>query len=200
MIGIIDYEAGNLASVSNTLEMLRIPYQVTSDTSVLESVSGIILPGVGAAQLAMASLHRKKLVPFIRTTRKPFLGICLGMQILFEHTEEGDTECLGVLEGRILKFDDQEPRVPHMGWNEVRFIADSLIFPPVGATGFFYFANSFYNPVSPLTKGETQSGIVFTAAVQRDNFLGTQFHPEKSGSTGLEILKRFYNLCESSQQ
>ena len=196
MIGIIDYEAGNLASVSNALKSIDTRFIVSPLASRLSDCSGIILPGVGAAPLAMRSLHRQGLVGFIQKLKRPFLGICLGMQLLYEKSEEGETDCLGIASGPVLQFDATAARVPHMGWNEVVFQTCNGLAEPAGEKASFYFAHSYYAPVGAETSGVTECGISFSAAIRVGNFYGVQFHPEKSGTAGLKLLKSFCNLCE----
>lgn len=196
MIGVIDYEAGNLASVSNALKSIDANYIVSPLASRLSDCSGIILPGVGAAPLAMRSLERQGLVSFIRKLRRPFLGICLGMQLLYDRSEEGNTDCLGITSGLVRQFDDTAARVPHMGWNEVIFRTGNGLAEQAGEKASFYFAHSYYAPVGPETSAVTECGATFSAAIRVENFYGVQFHPEKSGSAGLRLLKSFCELCE----
>ena len=199
MIGIIDYEAGNLASVSNALKKIDTRFIVSSHASRLSQCSGIILPGVGAAQLAMRSLRRQGLIGFIQELRRPLLGICLGMQLLYDKSEEGDTECLGIVPGVVRKFDARAPRVPHMGWNEVVFHAGNELAEPDVEKASFSFAHSYYAPLGATTTAVTECGNNFSASIQDENFYGVQFHPEKSGAVGVRLLKSFCNLCERFQ-
>ncbi|HET8675471.1 MAG TPA: imidazole glycerol phosphate synthase subunit HisH [Blastocatellia bacterium] len=196
MIGVIDYEAGNLASVSNALKTIDVSFIVSPLASRLGDCGGIILPGVGAAPLAMRSLERQELVSFIRELKRPFLGICLGMQLLYDKSEEGDTDCLGIASGLVRRFDETAARVPHMGWNEVIFRTDNGLAEDVGEKASFYFAHSYYAPVGPATSAVTECGTSFSAAIRVGNFFGVQFHPEKSGAAGLKLLKSFCDLCE----
>lgn len=194
MIGVIDYEAGNLASVTNALRSINAGVVVSSDARELSICSGIILPGVGAAQLAMRSLERRDLISFIRTLEVPFLGICLGMQVLYDESEEGNTKCLGIVSGTVEEFDASASRVPHMGWNKVIFTKTP------GENAHFYFAHSYYAPVGPATTATTECGVSFSAAMRTGNYFGVQFHPEKSGPAGLRLLRGFCDLCESFQR
>lgn len=196
MIGVIDYEAGNLASVSNALKSIDTPFIVSALASQLSDCSGIILPGVGAAPLAMRSLHHQGLVGFIQKLRRPFLGICLGMQLLYDKSEEGETACLGIASGHVRQFDAAAARVPHMGWNEVVFRAGNGLTEQEGEKLSYYFAHSYYAPVGPLTSAVTECGTTFSAAIRVENFYGVQFHPEKSGPEGLKLLKNFCKLCD----
>lgn len=187
MIKIIDYKAGNAPSVMHAVNRLGIGAEFARAPQDLVGASHIILPGVGSAKATMESLRELgMLVPLqeaVLEQRTPFLGICVGMQILFEHSEEEDTPCLGWLPGRVVKFDCAKVRVPQMGWNEVRFSGGA-------ANGHFYFVNSYY--VKPARKtdlwGVTDYNGQFTAAVRRGNICATQFHIEKSGTAGLELL------------
>ena len=196
MIGVIDYEAGNIASVSNALKSIDMTFIVSPLASRLGECSGIILPGVGAAPLAMRSLERRGLVSFIQELRRPFLGICLGMQLLYDKSEEGDTDCLGIASGLVRQFDATAARVPHMGWNEVIFHTGNGLAEPAGERLSFYFAHSYYAPLGPATSAVTECGTSFSAAIRVGNFYGVQFHPEKSGAAGLKLLKGFCDLCE----
>lgn len=194
-IGVVDYDAGNIASVTNALKQIGASFVVTSDPSVLESCGGILLPGVGAAPGAMRSLQARGLVEPLRQTRKPLLGICLGMQLLLEHSQEGDAACLGVIPGKILRFDDRAQKVPHMGWNRAETLTPDALFEGIAPRSYFYYANSYYAPVTPHTIASTEAIPTFSAAMRRSNFAGAQFHPEKSGEAGLRLLKNFEALC-----
>lgn len=200
MIGIIDYEAGNMTSVSNALESLGIDYCVSNRPDELGSCDGIILPGVGAAQKAMESLNANGLPAFIRAYRKPFLGICLGMELLYEVSDEGNTPCIGVIPGRAIKFNSSAVKIPHMGWNKVEITEPNALIGDKGMLGYFYFAHSYYIAPDEYTTGLTESGVPFASAINRANYFGLQFHPEKSGSAGLSILKNFEALCKSSRR
>ncbi len=197
IIGIVDYEAGNIRSVVNALKTLRVSYLVSNKQEELSIASKIILPGVGEARSAMESLHSIHLVEWLKTLDVPFLGICLGMQILFERSTERDISCLGIIEGTIEHFAKVNAalKVPHMGWNDVMFSTNSPLFEGIRQGEFFYFVHSYYAPLTSCTIGETDYGIRFSAAVQKNNYYGVQFHPEKSGNTGLQILKNFVERC-----
>lgn len=200
MIGVIDYEAGNLASVTNALRSVEASVVVSSDVRELGRCSGIILPGVGAAPLAMDSLNRHNLAGFIRTLQVPFLGICLGMQVLYDESSEGNTKCLGIVPGTVKQFDARAARVPHMGWNEVVLTSEDAPAQLFDRDAHFYFAHSYYSPIGPATSAITECGVSFSAAITRDNYYGVQFHPEKSGPAGLHLLRNFCSLCESFRQ
>lgn len=195
MIGIVDYGAGNIRSLGNALERLGVGHFVSHDAGKLNEATKLILPGVGEARSAMDSLNRGGLLQWLRTIEVPFLGICIGMQILFEHSDERDTECLGIVPGRVGKFEEGGVKIPHMGWNRVRLTAPSRLFDTIRDNEFFYFVHSYRAPVVVGTIGVAGYGTEFTAAVQRDNYYGVQFHAEKSGSAGLQVLKNFVELC-----
>ncbi len=195
MIGIIDYGAGNVRSVCNALKRLGVDYRVSHTVEELQRARGLILPGVGEARMAMESLNRRGLLEWLRTVEVPFLGICLGMQLLFEQSDERQTDCLGILSGTVVRFDAAHQKVPHMGWNDVRADLRSPLFAGLRERELFYFVHSYYAPTVPETIGTTEYGTVFSSAVQKQNFFGVQFHPEKSGAAGLQLLSNFVTLC-----
>lgn len=197
MIGVVDYEAGNIASVRNALASIAAEFLVSADTEKLSRCTGLILPGVGAAPAAMSSLRRRGLVEYLRRVNVPLLGICLGMQLFYERSEEGDTGCLGILPGIVSRLDQGVEKIPHMGWNRVEFNApfpDGIVPPPA----HFYFAHSYAAPIDDVTAATSECGVRIAAAVRHGNYFGLQFHPEKSGAAGLDLLTRFLALCESS--
>jgi glutamine amidotransferase len=200
MIGVVDYEAGNIASVSNALTQLGAGFVVSADPALLGTCDGIILPGVGAAPAAMASLEERHLTPFLASIKVPFLGICLGMQLLYRFSEEGNTPCLGVFPGSVRKINQAVCKVPHIGWNQVEFLADHPLLAGVNKSEYFYFAHSFAAQADASAAGVTDCGVRFASAVFSGNHLGVQFHPEKSGAAGLKLLKNFEALCRSSRQ
>ena len=202
MIGIVDYRAGNLTSVARALEYLNEPCIVTSDAGILDDASHIIFPGVGAAGTAMANLGEHGLDSRLRKWAeegKPILGICLGTQVIFEHSEEDDTECLGIVPGSVRRFppdlqaEGKRLKIPHMGWNSVALRADHPVFSGIPEGAEFYFVHSYYPAPSDegWAAGWTEYGIRFCAAVARGNLVAVQFHPEKSGRPGLTILANF---------
>ena len=195
MIGIIDYGAGNIRSIGNALDRLGQQYFVSKNIAELQKAGKLVLPGVGEARSAMESLGQIGLLRWLTSANVPFLGICIGMQILFEHSDERDTACLGVVPGRISRFDDTKLKVPHIGWNQVNVTATSPLFNKIRDNEYFYFVHSFRASVGPNTIGMTQYGEAFSAAVQKRNFYGVQFHTEKSGAAGLQVLKNFIELC-----
>ncbi len=199
MIIVVNYDAGNLYSVSRALKFLGIPHSVTSDRKKIEQADGLILPGVGSASRAMSSLDRKGLLSVLKSYERPFLGICLGLQLLFERSQEHRTQCLGLVEGEVCKFDKKVLKVPHMGWNQLHFQASKPdpILSGVDEGSFFYFVHSYYAPLSEnITTGYTDyESTRFSSLIRHDNFWGVQFHPELSGETGLLVLKNFITQC-----
>lgn len=200
MIGLVDYDAGNVRSVANALHNLEVEFVLTSDPVSLAAADGLILPGVGAAPGAMESLDRRNLTQMLRGYKKPFLGICLGMELLLTHSDEGNIGCLGVLPGTIKRFDARAEKVPHMGWNQVEITRPNPLTKNLPDNANFYFAHSYYAPVDDSTTAVTSCGMLFASMVNHENFYGVQFHPEKSGPDGLTLLHNFNLLCTSSRQ
>lgn len=204
MIGVIDYKAGNAPSVLNALQKLNISSCLVSSPAQVEACSGIILPGVGSAQATMDSLKELQLTDILEDKvlkqRMPFLGICVGLQVLFDHSEEGDAKCLGWLPGKVKRFPEQTVRVPQIGWNEVRFVREDAINSGLNETEFFYFVNSYY--VVPedqdILLAKTQYGVGFCSMVAYRNIFASQFHIEKSGAIGLKLLKNFASKAGGS--
>jgi imidazole glycerol-phosphate synthase subunit HisH len=200
VIGVVDYKAGNVSSVANALRSISCEFILSGEKERLSQCDGIILPGVGAAQGAMASLEQRQLAGFLSTLEVPFLGICLGMQLLYETSEEGSTKCLGVLPGVVKKFDPHVLKVPHMGWNGVEPNAQTALMNGIPANEHFYFAHSYYASIDAWTCGMSNENISFASVIQRRNYYGVQFHPEKSGTAGLLVLNNFVSLCASSRR
>lgn len=192
-IGIIQYGAGNQASITNALVSFGITCLPVANPSDIERVDKLIIPGVGHALKAMNQLKSTGLDEAIRKTTMPMLGICLGMQLLGIKSEEGDTQCLSLCDFETLKF-NISLKVPHMGWNKVK-LNENKLFKGLPNEEWFYFVHSYYIPKSSFTIATCNYGIEFTAAVQHKNFWGVQFHPEKSGERGLLLLKNFIELC-----
>lgn len=196
MIGIVDYRAGNAPSVAYALVHLGLDHRLVTTAADLDGVDRIVLPGVGAARATLQSLRDSDLLEpverRVRDDRVPFLGICIGLQVLFEHSEEGDTPGLGWITGTVQRFPDTE-RVPQIGWNSVRLRRDHPVTAAFPDGGHCYFVNSYYAaPADPGdVLGETSYGVAFCSVVARDNIVATQFHAEKSGPLGLAILDAF---------
>lgn len=198
MIAIIDYGLGNLGSVQNALNKIGVRSVITSKEKQIQKASKIIFPGVGAAGEGMCNLERSGLDLVIKNQideEKPVLGICLGMQLLFSFSEENNTECLNIIPGSVKKLDINY-KVPHVGWNTVQRSDSVGIFDAVSNNEYFYFVHSYYcTPENPNNVvGFTEYGINFCSVVQKKNIYGVQFHPEKSGSAGLQLLKNFADL------
>ena len=194
MIAIVDYKMGNLRSVENVLRRLGAEFCVTSDADVIRSADKVLLPGVGNAAEAMENLRAAGLVDVIRSLRRPVLGICVGMQVMCRHSEEGNVDCLNIFDARVKRFTPSaDLKVPHMGWNTIAN-TNSDLFKDFTKDEFVYFVHSFYVPVNNCTAAVTDYIHPFSAALHKDNFYATQFHPEKSGSVGERILKNFLEL------
>jgi glutamine amidotransferase len=192
---VIDSGVANLGSVLAALARLGTEATLTVDPAVVESASHVILPGVGAAAPAMARLRERGVDRLLPRLKVPVLGICLGMQLMFEHTEEGDTECLGVIPGRLARFDPARcGRVPHMGWNRLDPLRESPLLAGLGADAFAYFVHSYAAPVAEHTVASCDYGGPFAAVVAHRNFYGAQFHPERSAAVGATLLRNFLAL------
>lgn len=205
-IAIIDYGAGNLRSVQKAFQKLEIDAILTRDKMEIRTARGVVLPGVGAHDAAVTELRGTNLEGVIEEVIArglPFLGICLGYQMLFESSEEGKLSGLGILEGTVRKFNfsgtpwENELSIPHMGWNRLRFTHHSPLFSGIPEGAMVYFAHSYYpDPRDPLlVSSETDHGINFASSVTKGKLFGVQFHPEKSGEVGLKILENFNKLC-----
>jgi glutamine amidotransferase len=191
-VAIIDGGGANIASLTFALERLGWTGEVTSSPETIKAASHVILPGVGAAADAMNRLRQRRLIELIGELRQPILGICLGMQLFFEQSEEDDTECLGLLRGTARLFESSKDRsVPHMGWNQVRSTRDSRLLDGIPDGAHFYFVHSYAVDVTDDTVGISEYGREFTAVTERDNFMATQFHPERSGHHGARVLQNF---------
>jgi len=194
MIGIIKYQAGNLTSVSNALKRLEADHFISDDPDELEKADGIIFPGVGHAGAAMDDLRSRDLDVWLKNTRKPVLGICLGMQLLYESSEEGDSNTLGLIPGRLKKFDSSKAKVPHMGWNQFEPRLDHPLLKGIDHEQFLYYVHGYYAPANDHTIATCKYIKDFAAVVAKDNFMGVQFHPEKSGSVGSLLLQNFLDM------
>jgi len=199
MIVIIDTGCANLSSVRFAIERLGYDVIVSKDPSVLQQADKLFLPGVGTAKEAMANLIERNLVDEIKKLTQPVLGICLGMQMLAEGSEEGFGEqatidTLGLVDGFVEKMEVAPLRSPHMGWNQITPKLDEPLFKDIPAGSYFYFVHSYALPVNENTIASCEYGTPFTAAVNKDNFYGVQFHPERSGKAGAQLLKNFLEL------
>ena len=191
-LAIIDGGGANIASLTFALQRLGIKAELTTDKSVIGNADRVILPGVGAAADAMQRLKNADLVQFIKELQQPVLGICLGMQLMFDASEEEDADCLGIISGTASKFAPAKDRpVPHMGWNKVKQQNDSPLFENIDDDAYFYFVHSFALPACDATVGMTDYGKSFTAAAEQNNFVAAQFHPERSGAAGAQLLRNF---------
>ena len=196
MIAIIDYDTGNLRSVCNALDRIGAEYVLTDDPETIRRADRVLLPGVGEASSAMAKLQESGLCDVIRSLTVPVLGICIGMQLMCRHSEEGDVDCLGIFDADVRKFRaDQQAgvKVPHMGWNALTDLKTGL-FEGLKDGDFVYFVHSFAADVCEDSIAVSDNGRRFSAAMRKGNFYGAQFHPEKSGDVGETILRNFMNL------
>ena len=197
-IVIIKYNAGNIRSVDFALQRLGISATVTADPDEIRSADRVIFPGVGEASTTMNYLRLHKLDSLICDLSQPVLGVCLGLQLMCAHSEEGDTQCLGIFPEKVKKFIPLNEnnilfKVPHMGWNSLSQLKTPL-FDNIREEDYFYFVHSYYASTGIDTAAICDYIVPFSAALQRDNFYATQFHPEKSGKTGARILENFLNL------
>ncbi|HEX7113613.1 MAG TPA: imidazole glycerol phosphate synthase subunit HisH [Steroidobacter sp.] len=193
-LAVIDSGGANLASLVFAVERLGISAEVTADPKVLRSASHVILPGVGAAADCMARLREADLIDTIKTLEQPLLGICVGMQLLFEFSEEGNVPCLGLLPGSVRRLPDKDTLpVPHMGWNQLEFdpAQAGRLLEDVAPGDYVYFVHSYCAPVSEHTLASTTYGERFSSVVRRGNVFGVQFHPERSSRTGSLLLRNF---------
>ena len=195
MIAIIDYEAGNICSVENALSRLGATYELTASPEVIRKADKVILPGVGNAAKAMESLRQSGLNEVIARLRQPVLGICVGMQLMCRGSEEGPVECMGLFDTRVHRFTEMpDAKVPHMGWNSIGNL-ESKLFKGLSEGSFVYFVHSYFPGLCTDTIATCRHGsTLFSAALRWENFYGTQFHPEKSGSVGSAILQNFLAL------
>ena len=204
MITIIDYGAGNLRSVSNAITSLGYKARISSDPDEVIRAESVILPGVGAAADTMANLEERGLLDPIRqviAAGLPFLGICMGLQVLFTETEEGGLhKCLDIIPGKVRKL-PSGLKNPHMGWNQVRQLYSHPIFDGIPDNSYFYFVHGYYADPddSSLIAGETEYGLPLCSLLIRDNLIATQFHPEKSGALGLRMYNNFIKIAASKQ-
>ena len=194
-VAVVKYNAGNIRSVDHALKRLGVEAVITADKEILQSADKVIFPGVGEAGTTMNHLKATGLDELIKNLRQPVFGICLGMQLMCRYSEEGEVDCLNIFDVDVKRFVPQkhEDKVPHMGWNTIGK-TNSKLFEGFTEEEFVYFVHSFYVPVCDFTAAETDYIHPFSAALHKDNFYATQFHPEKSGKTGEKILTNFLNL------
>lgn len=204
-IGVVDYKAGNLRSMETTLKELGADFIISGDTKELEKCGKLIFPGVGEASSAMKYLNKTGLADFIKSwTEKelPLFGICLGCQIILSFSEEGNANCLGLVEGKVKLFNvskseitGEKLKVPHIGWNSLRFVKNHFLFKDIPDNSSFYFVHSYYPFVSEeFAIGKTDYSVTFTSAVAKNNICAVQFHPEKSGKFGLKMVENFISF------
>ncbi len=195
MLAIVDSGGANIASVRFALERLGVQSELTADPAVIMAAERVILPGVGSAQEGMKRLQARGLVECVRGLKQPTLGICLGMQLLFESSEEGDTPSLGLIPGRVTLLPESPGvTVPHMGWNTLQIRREVPLLRGFDAAARFYFVHSYAGPAGEFTLASCYHGKDFAAVVQRGNFFGVQFHPERSGPAGAQLLKNFLEM------
>ena len=189
-VAIVDCGGENLRSVQKAVEIHKIKAVITNDKAKISNASFVILPGVGSAQNVMQTLESKNLIETIKSLTQPVLGICIGMHILFDRSDEQDTECMKIISGNVKKFNsDRRFKVPQMGWNKVTFLKEQT----KDLDDYYYFANSYYSQIINQTIATAEHSVPFTAAIQKNNFLGCQFHPEKSSFAGRKFLEYFFN-------
>ena len=195
MIAIVNYGGANIASVMFALERLGIKGILTIDSDLIANADHVILPGVGAAKSAMMQLHEHCLVDCLKALTQPVLGICLGMQLLFKQSQEGNIDMLNIIDSTVNKFDKKTCEViPHMGWNTVSFNKPHPLTQNITNKSYFYFVHSYRAETGNYTFGKTDYGTPFSAVVVQDNFMGCQFHPERSGNAGAQLLKNFTEM------
>ena len=194
-VAVVKYNAGNIRSVDYALKRLGVEAVITADKEELQSADKVIFPGVGEAETTMNHLKATGLDELIKNLRQPVFGICLGMQLMCRHSEEGEVDCLNIFDVDVKRFVPQkhEDKVPHMGWNTIGK-TNSKLFEGFTEEEFVYFVHSFYVPLNEYTAAQTDYILPFSAALHKDNFYATQFHPEKSGSVGERILRNFLDL------
>lgn len=195
-IGIVNYGAGNIFSLTAALRRQKLDYGMVNSPEELENFDRIIIPGVGHAEKAMEKLKASGMIDSIMKLTKPVLGICLGMQLLTEHSEEGNQDLLALVPLKTLHFKDRvQLKIPHMGWNIVSQRNECNLMLNIPSNSYFYFVHSFYIEYNPkFTAASCDYGLTFSAIIQKDNFYGVQFHPEKSGAAGELLLKNFSNI------
>lgn len=194
-VAIIKYNAGNIYSVDHALKRLGVNAVITADKEELLSADKVIFPGQGEASTTMAYLRQHRLDELILDIKQPLFGICIGMQLMCRHSEEGNTDCLGIFDAEVKRFipEKHEDKIPHMGWNNIYDLNPKLL-PASIENEFVYFVHSYYVPMNEYTAATTNYIQPFSAALQKDNYYACQFHPEKSGKVGEAILNQFLSL------
>ena len=194
-IAIVKYNAGNVFSVECALRRLGVEPVLTADPDVLRAADKVVFPGVGEASSAMTCLRGGGLDGVIRSLRQPVLGVCIGQQLMCRHSEEGDCDCLGIFDVDVKRFQPAQGfKIPEMGWNTIATVRQSRLLKGIADGSYVYYVHSYYAPVCADTIAVTEFAVPFSAAMQRDNFFATQFHPEKSGDVGSRILQNFLEL------
>jgi len=191
-VAIIKYNAGNIRSVDHALKRLGVDAEITDDHDTIRTADKVIFPGVGEAGTTMEYLRERGMDKLIAGLTQPVLGICLGQQLMCRWSEEGDTECIGIFDQPVRLF-PAKLKVPHMGWNSLDSVRGELFTPELKGA-YVYFVHSYYVPVGDETSAKTEYMVTFSAAMQKDNFFATQFHPEKSGDPGQQILSNFLKI------
>ncbi len=189
-VAIVDYGVGNIKSIQHSLDRIGVNHTYTMDKEKIISAEKVVFPGVGDASYAMKQLKNQNLDKLIPNLKQPFLGICLGMQLMCNYSEEGDTSCLGIINTRVKKFNSNNNKIPQIGWNNIKNLKTNL-FKGITENEFMYFVHTYFVPKSTYTISESSYGLNYSSAINKDNFYGTQFHPEKSGLIGEKIIKNF---------
>jgi glutamine amidotransferase len=192
-VAVIKYNAGNITSVEFAFKRIGIDVNITDDANEIQAADKVVFPGVGEASSAMKYLKENNLDKVIKELKQPVLGICLGMQLMCDYSEEGETECLGIFNKKVKHFGSKQLKVPQIGWNNI-FDLKSPLFKNINEDSFVYFVHGYYAELGENTIATSDYILKYSSALHKDNFYGTQFHPEKSGSVGEQILKNFINL------
>ena len=195
-IGIVNYDAGNIFSLTAALERQKLNYGMVNTPMEMDNFDRIIIPGVGHAEKAMSQLASKDMIDAIKKLKKPVLGICLGMQLMTQYSEEGNLDLLKLIPLQTMHFQNRIGlKVPHMGWNTIQAELPSILMEGIPNNSYFYFVHSFFVEYNPkFTAASCNYGLKFSAVIQKDNFYGVQFHPEKSGKAGEQLLRNFSNI------
>lgn len=195
-IGIINYDAGNIFSLTAALERQKLDYGMVNTPTEMDNFDRIIIPGVGHAKKAMSQLASKDMIDAIKELKKPVLGICLGMQLMTQYSEEGNLDLLQLVPLQTMHFENRiDLKIPHMGWNTIRTVQPSPLIEGIADNSYFYFVHSFFIEYNPkFTVASCNYGLSFSAVIQKDNFYGVQFHPEKSGEAGEQLLRNFSKI------